>query len=145
MRYTHAIFRKKWYTYGFCDLYDTVTHEIWELKRINSGPTCTYLAAEIQVGYYVDKGEFVNRPDKKYYKGGTYSEIPANVFIKPDNDGEGYYVIGYFDAGGGVLFYDYMYVLSEKEAALVVLVVGGALSLYFFGGVAVGSLALGLA
>ena len=129
MRYTETIFRKKFYTYGYCDLYDTVTHEIWELKRINSGATCKYIAASIQLSFYVEKGEFVHRPDRGYYKGGTVSTIEANVFMKPDNDGEGVYVIGYFDAGGGVLFYDYMYVPSLEEAAYAVLAVGGTIAI----------------
>ena len=40
------------------------------------------------------------------------------MFTKKDNDGSGTYVIGYWDTGVGVLFYDYVYIPSGDELAI---------------------------
>ena len=132
----YMIYKERYWghTYGFCDLYDTTTHEIWELKRINSGATCSFLAARAQLSNYVRNGVFKHRTDTNYVIGGEKSTVDPNVFYKPDNDGEGVYVIGYFDTGMGVLFYDYQYVPSLKEAATCAAVVGVFFALSLLGG-----------
>ena len=61
--------------------------------------------------------------------------ISSNVFTKTDTDGRGKYVIGYWDTGVGVLFYDYYYIPSGEEVAVGVAI--GAIAV--LAGVAVGA------
>ena len=115
--YYEPIFRgRKWYTYGFCDVYDTVTHEVWEVKRLGGGTTCTPAAAGAQLANYVLRGYLKYNDNWELKFGGTKTTIAPNVFTKMDRDGKGTYVIGYFDAGNGLVFYDYFYVPSGDEA-----------------------------
>lgn len=113
---------KKFSVYGFCDLYDTETHEIWDAKRFGGGVTCSKLYAMAQVNNYVNNGTFTKQAPAELKVGGTVSKIPSNCFIKPDRDGQGNYMIWYWDAGDGVIFYDYLYVPSGQEVLLVVAV-----------------------
>ena len=119
---------KKFSYFGYCDIYDVVTHEIWEVKRINSGPSCTLEAAITQLSNYVMNGILQAHTDWDFKTGGTVTKIPANCFTVPDNDGGGVYVIGYWDAGAGIVFYDYMYFPSGKEILIAGLVGAGILS-----------------
>ena len=126
----------KTYTYGFCDIYDTVTNEIWEVKRLRGGTGCSNPEAIRQITTYVMNGVFEHRDDVQCYVGGTYSTIPMSWFTVRDNDGEGTYVIAYWDAShygvDGVVHYDYYYLPSKKEviaaAAIGLIVVGVAVS-----------------
>ena len=47
--------------------------------------------------------------------GGTETSIKPNVFTKRDRDGRGTYVVGYFDVGTGLVYYDYFYIPSADE------------------------------
>ena len=98
-------------TYGYCDIHDSLTGEVWELKRFSNAPSCQFAAAYMQLSNYVG-GHLENDPNKPLTFGGTHTMISPNVFTKPDSDGKGKYVIGYWDTGVGVLFYDYTYVPS---------------------------------
>ena len=100
-------------TYGFCDVYDVVTHEMWEVKRAS----LDFERAVKQLSNYVNNSAFVYRDDQEYYVGGTFSTIDANFFTKIDKDGEGTYCIAYWDAGNGIVYYDYVYIPSLAEAA----------------------------
>ena len=147
-RNTHTVYSipywkgKKFSLYGFCDLYDTVTHEIWDAKRFGGGPTCTKLYASAQVKNYVENGTFTKREPAKLQVGGTVSQIATNCFTKPDKDYSGTYFVWYWDAGDGVIFYDYLYVPSGKEVmyASTVIVIGIAIA---SGGLALGAAAAG--
>ena len=124
--YYEPVFRgRKWYTYGFCDVYDIKTHEVWEVKRLGGGSTCSPTAAAIQLGNYVMHGFLKHHNNWQLKFGGTETSIEPNVFTKMDSDGRGTYVIGYFDAGNGLVFYDYFYIPSPEEALAVACVVFG--------------------
>ena len=110
---------KKYTTYGFCDLYDTRTNEIWDAKRFGGGLTCTKAYAKAQVKNYVVNGVFAKQEPAELKVGGTISSIESNFFTKPDHDGKGQYLMWYWDAGDGVIFYDYLYVPSVDEALFV--------------------------
>ena len=129
--YYEPIFKgRKWYTYGFCDVYDTETHEVWEVKRLGGGPTCSPAAAGAQLANYVVRGFIKHHDDWKLKFGGTETSIEPNVFTKVDSDGKGIYVIGYFDAGNGLVFYDYFYIPSSDEAVAVGCAVIGIYALF---------------
>ncbi len=104
-------------TYGYCDVRDSITNEIWELKRFSNAPSCQFAYAYTQLSNYVG-GHLENNPQANLKYGGEKTMISPNVFTKTDNDGRGEYVIGYWDTGVGVLFYDYMYIPSGDEVAV---------------------------
>ena len=95
--------------YGFCDLFDSVTGEVWELKRI----TCNEDSAKAQLARYVD-GRL------RYYK-----DLPLKVGgrLIPDGvvrsftyvDKSGTYDITYWDGGEGILWYDYVHTPSNRQ------------------------------
>lgn len=115
-------------TYGYCDLQDITTNEIWELKRFGIAPSCQFAYAYSQLSNYVD-GHLEKKPTQKLKFGGTQTMIESNVFTKLDNDGKGTYVIGYWDTGVGVLFYDYTYIPSGDELVVgIAMVAMGALA-----------------
>ena len=123
-------------TYGYCDLQDSTTGEIWELKRFSNAPTCQFAYAHAQLSNYVN-GHLEKKPMKELKFGGTQTMIEPNVFTKLDNDGKGKYVIGYWDTGVGVLFYDYIYIPSGDEVAVGIATVAmGALAGWALGTVA---------
>ena len=105
------------YTYGYCDVRDSTTGEVWELKRFSNAPTCQFAYAYAQLSNYVN-GHLESAPNKTLTFGGDHTMISPNVFTKIDSDGKGQYVIGYWDTGVGVLFYDYMYIPSGDEVAV---------------------------
>ena len=96
-------------------MYDTVTGEVWECKRFNGGITCSKSAALTQLSNYVNNGILKADPDLKLCYGGTYTTIEPDVFEIWDNDGEGVYVVSYWEGGDGVIFYDYYYQPSAAE------------------------------
>ena len=141
---TYMKYKKKylWHTYGYCDLYDTQSGEVWEAKRFMGGITCTKTAASLQLQNYVNNGTLVSNPSLDLCTGGTYTTIEPNVFEVMDKDMEGAYIVAYWDAGDGIIFYDYVYVPSPKEIANVTigtLVLAGYLGLaYCTGGASLG-------
>ena len=118
---TYMKYKKKywWHTYGYCDLYDTQSGEVWEAKRYMGGISCSKAAASDQLQNYVNNGVLVSNPSLALCTGGTYTAIEPNVFEVMDKDMEGVYVVAYWDAGDGIIFYDYVYVPSSKELATV--------------------------
>ena len=129
--YSPILKGKKWYTYGFCDIYDTETHEVWEVKRLGGGSTCSPAAAGIQLANYVLRGFLKHHDSWLLKQGGTDTYIEPNMFTKTDSDGQGMYVIGYFDAGNGLVFYDYFYIPSPGEAVTVACAVIGMYALFY--------------
>ena len=103
--------------YGYCDLYHQITGEVWEIKRWRGGPSCSKFAARRQLENYVENGYLVYAPNLKLDYGGKQTKIQSNGFLYPDKDGEGQYWVYYWDAGEGIIFYDYIYFASEKEVA----------------------------
>ena len=121
MRYKEPYLKgNKYHYYGYCDIFDIETHEIWEVKRFGGGSSCSPAAAMRQLQNYVANGVLNYFAPCEQYTGGTFSEIPMNEFFKRDNDGKGTYVIGYWDTGMGVIYYDYYYIPDPKETEMLV-------------------------
>ena len=55
--------------WGYCDLYDWETGEVWELKKSSSSYTCTTKYAKKQLGKYVN-GRLKSYPKLKLSRGG---------------------------------------------------------------------------
>ena len=114
------------HSYGYCDLYNTKTGEVWECKRFGGGVTCTKFAASLQLANYVNNGILQCDTGLNLQIGGTETIIETNEFTVPDKDGEGFYSISYWDAEDGIIFYDYCYIPSIRETLGIALVVSGA-------------------
>ena len=117
---TLIIYDKPWKfrLFGFCDLYNVETGEMWELKKNSSSYTCTTAYAQDQLNNYITNGDFV-----KDYKAGRRlptTIMEPGIFEKRDAFGNRY-VISYWDQGGGILRYSYSIIPSE---ALVLAVAG---------------------
>ena len=98
--------RGKW---GFCDLYDSDTGEVWELKR----NTCNEDAAKEQLKGYVN-GRLRHKKDLPLSVGGRL--IPDGVVRSfTYSDKSGTYDITYWDGGNGILWYDYVYTPSDRQ------------------------------
>ena len=100
--------------WGFCDLYNKKTGEVWELKKdVNKG-SCKIENAQIQLERYVN-GTLIHDPKLKLQV--ATEIIPSNTFYLY----EGMYVyrVTYKDAGNGMLRYDYdKYLRKEYQDAL---------------------------
>ena len=95
--------------WGFCDLYDTVTGEVWELKRI----TCDEQAAKDQLDGYVH-GALKHKKNLSLKVGRRLmSKGVRESFIWEDSSGT--YYIEYWDGGNGILWYDYIYEPSDRQ------------------------------
>ena len=105
----------KYHFYGYCDIFDIETHEIWEVKRFGGGSSCSLAAAERQLRNYVKNGILNYFAPWDQYTGGQYTQIPMNTFLKCDVGDRGIYVISYWDTGLGVIFYDYYYLPAPEE------------------------------
>ena len=71
----------------------------------------------MQLDNYINNGTFVHQEKKNgYIKGGTKTEIMKNVFYKRDYSTGGTYRINYWDAGDGIINYDYIYIPPKKAA-----------------------------
>ena len=102
--------------WGFCDLYDYETGEVWELKRV----TCDEAKAKNQLAGYT-AGVLKEYPDMKLHTGGELL-TPGEEYNFTYQDSSGTYYITYWDGGNGILWYDYTYEKSDSrkksEAAL---------------------------
>ena len=103
------------HTYGYCDLYDIMTHEIWEVKRNGSSYSCSDAFASMQLNNYINNGTFKHQEQKgDYIKGGTKTNIETWTFHKHDPSSGGVYRITYWDAGNGIIKYDYIYIPPKR-------------------------------
>ena len=105
----------KTHLYGYCDFYNIQTGEIWEVKRFGGGITCSILSATIQLNNYVNNGYLVYNSTLNLKIGGCETVIDPNAFWLNDKDGEGGYWVYYWYSGSGIIFYDYIYLASQKE------------------------------
>ena len=103
--------------HGYCDLYNDQTGEVWEAKRYGNSPSCSKRLAKKQLNNYINNGKLRYNPDLDLKVGGTVTQITPNVIEKSDKDGEGVYQILYWDAGEGIIYYDYTYLPSETEVS----------------------------
>ena len=116
--------------WGFCDLYNSETGEVWELKKNSSSWSCTTSAAKTQLNGYVG-GRLKHAPDLKLYTpyvtdivGGSFS-FTMNGYI---------YDVEYWNEGGGILRYSYTKKKTEgrKTAEAVVTAVALSAAVVYF-------------
>ena len=111
-------FGAKWF--GFCDLYDPLTGEVWELKKNTSSPSCQTYSAINQLTRYCE-GYLFTKPKLKLKK--PENSIPPGFFSIIDNLGTKY-IVNYWDQGEGILRYQYYMVPSNYSVAYAVVVAG---------------------
>ena len=92
----------KW---GFCDLYNPNTGEVWELKRFSRAASCSKAAAGVQLSRYVG-GRLKENTEIPLTEGHT--TIYPGFFTHYDPSANLTYYVWYWDGGGGILFYDYI-------------------------------------
>lgn len=99
----------KW---GFCDLYNPKTGEVWELKRGSTSSSCLKDNAKGQLSKYLS-GRL------KYAKSVTLTAgsttILSGKFTYPDEKGT--YYIWYSDDGDGIIYYDYVFIPKPQNKA----------------------------
>ena len=119
--YNGTDFKGGW---GFCDLYNADTGEVWELKKQSDSPSCTTPAARAQLDRYLS-GKLKNSPDKKLYK--PYCTIIEGGHFSFTKDGY-VYDVTYWNEGEGILRYKYDKSKTEgrkvAEAFATILAVG---------------------
>ena len=114
--------------WGFCDLYNADTGEVWELKKKSDSPSCTTQAARNQLDKYLC-GRLKNAPDMKLHK--PYCTIIVGGHFSFTKNGY-VYDVTYWNEGEGILRYNYDKSKTEgrkvAEAIVAVLIVGALFS-----------------
>ena len=85
-------------SYGYCDIINPITGEIWELKR----NTISLQKAKKQLAKYVG-GVYIHKPELKLRIGGsliTYASFEYSNLATT-------YYIAYWNTGQGIIYYDY--------------------------------------
>ena len=100
--------------WGFCDLYNSVTGEVWELKKDSSSWRCSTVFANLQLGKYVN-GVLKHNPEldlcRPYTTIISDGEFPIpGVFYK--------YRVTYTNEGNGILKYRYAKTPTEELLAI---------------------------
>ena len=93
-----------WGGWGFCDLYDVASGEVWELKKESSSYTCSTEYATRQLKNYVS-GRLKNMPNLKLKSGGRLLTGKSSFTY---TDSSGTYNILYWEQGNGILRYAYI-------------------------------------
>lgn len=131
-----------WGGWGFCDLYNTVTGEVWKLKKASNSYSCRTSTATKQLDRYVD-GRLKNNPDLKLSK-------PKTTIISGDTFSFYYggynYNVRYDNEGNGILRYSYSKTKSKAqevaEVVATVVVLGVLISLVPAAAPAAGAVAI---
>jgi len=101
--------------WGYCDVVNLSTGEVWEVKRQN----LSVPKAQTQLGKYVD-GNLHNKDYKNLplYTGGSKgTHIAYGSFIAPDGFSD--YYVEYWDNGNGIIQYEYNKLINWDRVALV--------------------------
>ena len=101
--------------YGFCDIFSLDTGEIWEVKRYGGGVTCSMNRAVEQLNRYV-MGTLRYHNDLPLSVGGEKTTIDATEFTVYDFMDNCLYTIAYWDAGDGIIYYDYQKTQFKKKS-----------------------------
>ena len=100
--------------FGFCDLYNIRTGEVWELKKNSNSYSCSTAAAQMQLSKYLSgKLKHHNELELTLPYETTISEGTFDF-----TDGYYYYHVSYWYEGFGILRYSYTYTNTEKGLAL---------------------------
>jgi hypothetical protein len=97
--------------WGFCDLYDIETGEVWELKKDSSTYSCTTKQAKKQLGKYVN-GRLAGDPDLMLSRGGDLV-FGKHTYIVRDLNGT--YTITYWQECEGILRYSYTFQKDNRN------------------------------
>ena len=125
--YNGTDYRKGW---GFCDLYNVSTGEVWELKKDSNSWSCTTSAAQVQLAGYTS-GRLKHHPDLQLYtpykttiSGGAFSFAMAGYI----------YSVEYWNEGEGILRYSYSKEKTEsrKTAEVTIAVLAISASVAYF-------------
>ena len=84
--------KDRWSGWGYCDLYDLQTGEVWELKKDSKSYSCTTQAAKRQLGRYVN-GRLASNPNLPLSRGGDLVFEKTTYTI---GDSNGTYTITYW-------------------------------------------------
>ena len=107
--------------WGYCDLYDSKTGEVWELKKDSKSYTCTTTYAKRQLGKYVN-GRLASDPSLQLSRGGfLINGVQTHVV----SDSKGTYYIEYWEQGNGILRYRYTYTKNTSTKVLNALSIAG--------------------
>ena len=106
--------RNIWEGWGYCDLYDLSTGEVWELKKDSSSYSCTTKYAKRQLGRYVN-GRLRNHQDLVLSRGGDIVFGKNTYSIK---DAQGTYTITYWQECEGILRYTYTFQKGNDQQAI---------------------------
>ncbi len=118
-----------WGGWGFCDLYNTQTGEVWELKKNSNSYSCRTSSALNQLTKYIN-GRLKDNKNLELHK-------PYTTTIKSDQftfTQDGYiYDVRYWSEGNGILRYEYekRKTESRKAAETAVVAIGITLLLIF--------------
>lgn len=94
-----------WNGWGFCDLYDKQTGEVWELKKDSKSYSCTTKYAKKQLGKYVN-GRLASDRDLLLTRGGDLLFEKQMFTIACDH---GTYDVEYWQECQGILRYSYKF------------------------------------
>ena len=100
--------------WGFCDLYNSVTGEVWELKKDSNSWRCSTVFANLQLGKYVN-GVLKHNPELDLCRPYT-TIISDGKFLIPTVFYE--YEVSYKNEGNGILKYSYTKTPTEELLAI---------------------------
>ena len=115
--------------WGFCDLINIDTGEIWELKKDSTSWSCTTEQAQLQLSKYLS-GRLRRDPLlelKKPYVTQIAPTVQKFTFI----NGVFKYNVKYWDEGGGILRYSYTREMTDGAKAALFIGIGAIIGAIF--------------
>ena len=97
--------------YGFCDLYNLKTGEVWELKKESLSRSCLTEMALEQLTRYIN-GSIKGMPDN-VHPSFPKTRIPGGRFQYPKTNP--IYEVEYWDEGNGILRYRYTEITDQNK------------------------------
>ena len=102
--------------WGFCDLYNPTTGEVWELKKDSTSRSCRTVNAKAQLNRYVNNGYLKAHPDltlRLPYK--------TSILSKSYSFYSGFFIyhVRYWYEGDGILRYSYTRELNREKVVSV--------------------------
>ena len=112
--------------FGYCDLYNSQTGEVWELKKQSYSYSCTTAAAQCQLARYT-AGKLKHNPNLRLV-------LPYQTIISEGTfeftDSNYIYHVNYWYEGYGVLRYSYTY-KETKQGQLLEFLYAATLAIAF--------------
>ena len=100
--------------WGFCDLYDSSTGEVWELKKNSNSYSCKTKNAKKQLGKYVN-GRLASRPGLPLHRGSDDLVVGRHTYTIKLEDG--ICNITYWQECQGILRYSYTFQKNNNRQA----------------------------